>query len=140
MDTTTSSNNFEMIRIGRSCGKSTTKKRRTRRFILFLLRVLRFFVVDFPRRRRRIMFSAPRLLKVSGVCFVTAVFLLASLTTAQAQSSRVKSAASYFARGSEWHARGEFERAIDDYGIAITFDPGFTKAYYARARARLSKG
>jgi hypothetical protein len=31
--------------------KSTTKKRRTRRFILFFLRVLRFFVVDFLGRK-----------------------------------------------------------------------------------------
>src|SRR4030095_7141085 len=67
-------------------------------------------------------------------------FWLLSRTSARAQSSRAESAASYFARGSEWHARGEFDRAIDDYAIAITFDPRFARAYYARARARISKG
>jgi hypothetical protein len=30
-------------------GKSTTKKRRARRFLFFFLRALRFFVVDFPQ-------------------------------------------------------------------------------------------
>jgi tetratricopeptide (TPR) repeat protein len=86
------------------------------------------------------MFSNHNLLKVSGVCFVASGFLLASLTIAQEQSSRAKSAASFYARGNEWHARGEFDRAIDDYSIAIIFNPSFAQAYYFRARARLSKG
>src|SRR5262249_59595861 len=92
------------------------------------------------RRRRRIMFSKHRLLKVAGVYVVAAGFLLASLKTAQAQSSRAKSAASYFARGSEWQARGEYDRAIDDYGMGITLHPGFSPAYYPRAPAPLSQG
>src|SRR5262245_8195966 len=50
------------------------------------------------------MFSNHRLFKAKKVCFVAAGFLIASLTTVQAQSSRAKSAASYYARGSEWHA------------------------------------
>src|SRR5262245_34151933 len=87
------------------------------------------------------MFSNQRLLKVVGVCFVAAEILLSPPPTeAQAPASRVKSAASYFARGNEWQAQREFDRAIADYDIAITFDPNFARAYYARARAWLAKG
>src|SRR5262245_31649801 len=86
------------------------------------------------------MFSNHRLLKIAWLCFVLACIPPATLTTVQAQSTRANSAASYFARGSELHARGEFDRAIADYGIAVTFDPRFARAYHTRARAHLSKG
>jgi tetratricopeptide (TPR) repeat protein len=73
------------------------------------------------------------------LCFVLAGILLAA-PAVKAQSSREKSAASYFARGIEWQARGEFDRAIADFGIAIAFDPHFARAYYMRGRAHLSNG
>jgi hypothetical protein len=55
-------------------------------------------------RSRKIMFSDHRLLKDAGPCFVLPVILLAIPKASQAQSSRAKSAASYFVRGSEWQA------------------------------------
>src|SRR5262249_6159170 len=94
----------------------------------------------FRRRRRKILFSNRLMLKGVGLCFAAAGLLLASTAPAQTQGSREKSAASYFARGSEWHERGKFDRAIADYDIAITFDPRFARAYSARARAHLAEG
>jgi len=85
------------------------------------------------------MFGNHRLLKVAWLRFVLAGILFAT-PAVKAQSSREKSAASYFARGIEWQARGEFDRAIADFGIAIAFDPHFARAYYMRARAHLSNG
>src|SRR5262244_388699 len=92
------------------------------------------------RRRRRIMFGGRHSMKVVGLCYVAAWLLLASSVAAQTQASRAKTAASYFARGSEFQEHGEFDRAIADYDIAIAFDPRFERAYYARARARLARG
>src|SRR5262252_4414102 len=37
----------------------------------------------------------------------------------QAQSSRTSSSISYFERGNEWMAKGELDRAIADYDLAI---------------------
>src|SRR5262245_13150801 len=87
----------------------------------------------------KFMFSNHGLLRVAGVWLGAAGFLLASMTVVQAQSPRERSAASYFARGSDWQAHGELDRAIADFGIAITFNPRFARAYYFRARAHLSK-
>src|SRR5215813_10510159 len=92
------------------------------------------------RRRRRIMFGGRHSMKVVGLCYVAAWLLLASSVAAQTQASRAKTAASYFARGSEFQEHGEFDRAIAAYDIAIAFDPRFERAYYARARARLVRG
>jgi hypothetical protein len=64
------------------------------------------------------MFGNHRLLKVAWLRFVLAGILFAA-PAVKAQSSREKSAASYFARGIEWQARGEFDRSIADFGIAI---------------------
>ncbi len=65
------------------------------------------------------MFINHRLLKPAGQCFVAAGLILACLTAARAQGSRAASAASYLARGQEWHAKGELERAGADYDIAL---------------------
>ena len=69
------------------------------------------------------MFSNHRLLKVAGVCLVAAEFLFAPLTTARAQASREKSAASYFARGIEWQTRGEFDHAMADFEQCVALKP-----------------
>ena len=58
------------------------------------------------------MFSNRSLLKGVGLYFGAAGLLLACIPAVRAQSSRAESAASYFARGSEWYARGDFDRAI----------------------------
>src|SRR5215468_3808355 len=49
------------------------------------------------------------------------IFILWLVTAApvQAQNSRAYSAASYLERGNAWMAKGEIERAIADYDLAI---------------------
>jgi hypothetical protein len=68
------------------------------------------------------MFGNHRLLKVAWLCIVLAGILSAA-PAVKAQSSRAKSAASYFARGSEWKARGEFDRAIADFAQCVALKP-----------------
>ena len=46
----------------------------------------------------------------------------------------------YLDRGSVFHGRGEFERAIADFDAALGFDAQFTEAYAQRAYARMGKG
>ena len=59
---------------------------------------------------------------------------------AQAQPSRTVSAASYLERGNQWLAKGELDRAIADYDLAIAFDARVAIAYYNRGLARQRKG
>src|SRR5262245_51178424 len=92
------------------------------------------------RRRRRIMFGGRHPMKVVGLCYVAAWLLLASSVAAQTQASRAKTAASYFARGSEFQEHGEFDRAIEDYDIAIALDQLFEHASYAGASTRIYTG
>ena len=64
------------------------------------------------------------------------IFLNVSLSEAQPY----KSAKSYLDRGNGRVLKGDLEGAIDDFGIAIKFEPGYTEAYYERGRALLAKG
>lgn len=59
--------------------------------------------------------------------------------TIAAQSSRAESAASYFNRGNDWIKKGEWERPIDDFSLAIAFNPKLATAYFNRAYAREAK-
>ena len=69
------------------------------------------------------MLGNQRLLKVAWLCFVLAGILLAA-PAVKAQSSREKSAASYLARGIEWQARGEFDRATPPHiTTVVTYFP-----------------
>ena len=69
-----------------------------------------------------------------------AMLLVSTPTMAQQQYSVEKSAASYYARCREFQTKGDFDRAISDYNIALTFEPHFVNAYYCRARTHISKG
>jgi len=71
---------------------------------------------------------------------MAAGLLLACLTVAQAQTSRAVSAASYLERGAEWAAKGDWDRAITDFNLALTFDPRLATAYNHRGIARQTKG
>src|SRR5262245_9581677 len=64
---------------------------------------------------------------------------LAPATAAQAQTSRASSAAAYLERGNEWMKKGDLERAIADYDLAIAFDARSAVAYYNRGLARQRK-
>ena len=70
---------------------------------------------------------------------LTVLLLLLAATPASAQS-RADSAQSYVARGAAWFEKGEVERAISDYNLAIAFDPHSATAWLNRAIARSYKG
>lgn len=54
--------------------------------------------------------------------------------------SRERRANAYYNRGSGYDFKGEFDRAIADYGEAIRLKPNFAFAYYARGSAYIEKG
>ena len=64
------------------------------------------------------------------------VILISSLS--EAQTSR--SAASYFNRGKARLFAGELEEAIQDFSIAISFEPNLAVAYNSRGNAHFAKG
>src|SRR5262245_25173461 len=68
------------------------------------------------------------------LCFLMVV------THATAQNSRAVSAASYIDRGNGWYAKGYLDKAIEDYNLALEFDPGSALAYFNRGCARQDKG
>ena len=72
-------------------------------------------------------------------CIGLLFLLTCAVSAAQAQGSRAQSAASYVERGNGWLNKGELERAIDDYSLAIVFDGGHAGAYHNRGLARLRK-
>src|SRR5262245_28399852 len=55
-----------------------------------------------------------------------------------AQTARTATAVSYLERGNLWLAKGEWDRAIADYDLAIAFDASAI-AYYNRGVARQRK-
>ena len=59
---------------------------------------------------------------------------------ATAQNSRAVTAASYVDRGNSWYAKGQLDKAIGDYNLALEFDPGSGLAYFNRGCARQDKG
>jgi len=64
--------------------------------------------------------NSQRILTTSIICLLTICSL--SQAVVQAQNSRAATAASYLEPGNEWMAKGEWDRAIDDYDLAIAFD------------------
>ena len=81
--------------------------------------------------------------------FLAFVFLTPSLLAfvwvaaalpVQAQNLRAATASSYIERGNEWLAKGEYERALADYDLAIATDPSQVNAYCNRAITRCLLG
>src|SRR5262245_48430878 len=68
------------------------------------------------------------------------LFLLCLTTLARAQTSRAASVASYLERGNSWFAKGQWDRVIADYDLAIAFDGRVAVPYYNRGLARHRKG
>src|SRR5262249_39842078 len=87
---------------------------------------------------RRLRGEFMRYLKV--LCGVGMLFWLAAAVMAQAQTSRADSAGSYLERGNEWMKKGDVERALADYDLAIASDPLGARAYNNRGVARQRKG
>ncbi|MDQ3009183.1 MAG: tetratricopeptide repeat protein, partial [Acidobacteriota bacterium] len=77
------------------------------------------------------------------ICFVFSLpclLIIVAATTGWAQSSRAASADSYRQRGDQWQAKGEFDRAIEDYGLALVFNANDFDAYNNRGIAWRLKG
>src|SRR5215510_4810717 len=77
---------------------------------------------------------------VTLLIFALAPCWFAPATTTQAQTSRAASAASYLERGNSWLEKGELDRAIADYDLAIAFDSRVAVTYHNRCLARQRKG
>jgi tetratricopeptide (TPR) repeat protein len=71
-------------------------------------------------------------------CFCMAV--ATSTVPAHAQGSRQVAAASYLDRGNSWFTKGELERALADFTLALEFHPKYAAAHHNRAAVRLRKG
>ncbi len=48
---------------------------------------------------------------------------LGLFTTTQAQASRAATSNSYLERGAKWSAKGDWDRALADYELAVAADP-----------------
>jgi tetratricopeptide (TPR) repeat protein len=83
--------------------------------------------------------ARPTDLKSGGAEAVASPPLAPPGAAGQAQSSRAATAASYLDRGNSWAVRGELDRAIADYDLAIASDPTSAAAYYNRGVARHHK-
>jgi hypothetical protein len=71
------------------------------------------------------------------VLSLAALLLVLTASMAQAQISRTATAASYLERGNAWYAKGELERTLADYDLALSLDPRHAAAYrLAGLRAR----
>src|SRR5262249_42246516 len=81
-------------------------------------------------KRIRLTSLIPRL----AVCL-----LVFGASAAQAQTTPTDSAA-YVQRGNAWFAKGDLERAIADYNIAIAFGHNAATPYYNRGCLRQAKG
>src|SRR5262245_40492177 len=66
--------------------------------------------------------------------------LLLAGPSVTAQTSRADSAKSYLERGATWMKKGEIERAISDFDLAIATDRGLAAAWYNRGLARYRQG
>src|SRR5262245_63356294 len=77
-----------------------------------------------------------------GIVLTTFIFLQSIVcwsAHAQAQNSRAATAASYLDRAAGWLSKGELDRAIADFDLAIASDPTIAVAFYNRGDARSRK-
>ena len=78
-----------------------------------------------------------------GFVILNLLVVRAARAESKAHSSRSyvsRSAASYLQRGNESFSRGELDRAIADYNLALRFNPEFGLAYYNRGVTLAVKG
>jgi len=68
------------------------------------------------------------------IIFHSILCWLSLAAAAQPLTSRSATANSYLERGNVWFAKGDLERAIADYGLAIASDPNFPYGYYVSFR------
>jgi len=72
-------------------------------------------------------------------CGYIVAAVLAVVPAAIPQTSLSKSAVAYYNRGVESYKKHDYDKAIEDFSAAITFDPGFAWAYDNRGIARFEK-
>src|SRR5215813_7633094 len=66
--------------------------------------------------------------------------LLLAAPSVTAQTSRADTARSYLERGGSWLKKGELERAISDFDLAIATDGSLSAAWHNRGLARYRRG
>src|ERR1041384_5632406 len=66
--------------------------------------------------------------------------VLLTLGAPVSRGQTIDAAKSYFDRGRASYANGELDRAIDDFSVAIMFDPAYAVAYYGRGNAKRANG
>jgi tetratricopeptide (TPR) repeat protein len=71
---------------------------------------------------------------------LTIILLVLGGSTAWAQTSREATATAYIDRGNGWMAKGELNRAIADFDLAVASAPAYAVAYYNRGVARHLNG
>lgn len=67
-------------------------------------------------------------------------WLMRALAMSFAQSSRAASASSYLERGNGWASKGEYQRAIEDYSLGLSFAPTSADLLYCRGVAHVRVG
>src|SRR5215813_13465485 len=72
--------------------------------------------------------------------FAGLIVLLLAGPSVTGQTSRADSAKSYLERGSGWLKKGEIERAISDFDLAIATDQRLAAAWYNRGLAHYRQG
>src|ERR1051325_869770 len=72
-----------------------------------------------------------------SLCFA---LVLLTLGAPVSRGQTIDVAKSYFDRGRASYANGELDRAIDDFSVAIMFDPAYAVAYYGRGNAKRANG
>ncbi|HEU4390846.1 MAG TPA: tetratricopeptide repeat protein, partial [Blastocatellia bacterium] len=89
--------------------------------------------------KRRVNHSRCSVFRLARVWHAAALLpLLFSMVSAQ--RSTADSAASYIERGNALFKRGDFDRAIADFSMAIAFDPRSATAYYNRGNTHRVRG
>ena len=82
--------------------------------------------------------------KTSTLVPVVFLLLIPALTAASAEAqvtpARTATASSYVDRGHTWAKKGEWDRAVDDFNLALDFNPDYADAYYNRGVARSKQG
>ena len=71
----------------------------------------------------------------SSIPFALALLILPTIAVADV----VPPAETFYDRGNNWSAKGEYDKAIAEYDQAVTLDPNRAEFYVVRGNARLHR-